>query len=50
MNSLKISLGLALFTMGAATPALALASYLVAEWYANGNHFCRASIAERCCN
>lgn len=25
---------------GIATPAYALASFLVAEWYANGNHFC----------
>lgn len=31
----------AVITVTAATPALALASYLVAEWYANGNHFCR---------
>ncbi len=24
-----------------ATPALAVTSYLAAEWYANGSHFCR---------
>ncbi len=26
---------------GLATPAYAVTSYLVAEWFANGNHFCR---------
>ena len=25
----------------AASPAYALTSYLVAEWYSNGDHFCR---------
>lgn len=24
-----------------ATPAYALTSFLVAEWYANGSHFCK---------
>jgi len=26
---------------GLATPAYAVTSYLVAEWFTNGSHFCR---------
>jgi hypothetical protein len=38
MKKLIIAAALAI---GAASPAYALPSFLVGEWYANGNHFCR---------
>lgn len=31
----------ATIALASATPAYALVSFLVAEWYENGSHFCR---------
>lgn len=33
----------ATIALASAAPAYALASFLVAQWYENGNHFCRYS-------
>ena len=37
----RMALAAAVIALGMATPAQALSQYLVAEWYENGNHFCR---------
>lgn len=37
----KLCLALALAGAVSATPALAMPQFLVAQWYENGQHFCK---------